>query len=77
MTSHIGRPPRSDKPRIPISTSELLTAVVELGPNWPTRFGDHEIVDVNEAVDRELIAGNLVDAVTLTAQGERLLHEPL
>lgn len=76
MTSHIGRPPRTDKPRIRISTTELLAAVVELGPNWPSRFGDHEIVDVNEAVDRELMAGNLLDAVTLSPRGQRWLETP-
>lgn len=73
MTLNIGRPPRSEKPRVRISTTELLTAVVDLGPNWPIRFGDYEIVDVNEAVDRELIAGNLLDAVTVSPQGEQCL----
>lgn len=74
MTTRIGRPSRSDKPRIPISTTELLAAVADLGPSWPLRFGDHEIVDVNEALDRELIAGTLRDAITLSPQGRRALH---
>lgn len=74
MTTNIGRPSRSEKPRIRISTTELLAAVDELGPHWPTRFGDREIVDVNEAVDRELLAGTLLDAVTLSPHGERLLR---
>lgn len=72
--THIGRPSRSVKPRLPIVTTELLAAVAELGPNWPTRFGDREIVDVNEAVDRELIAGTLLDAVTLSPRGRQLLR---
>lgn len=71
MTSHVGRPTRSEKPRVQITSAELLTAVSELGPTWPARFGDHEIVDVNEAVDRELLAGNLVDAVTLSPKGRQ------
>jgi hypothetical protein len=73
MTSRIGRPSRSEKPRIRISTTELLTAVSDLGPHWPTRFGDREIVDVTEAVDRELLAGNLRDGITLSMQGEQAL----
>lgn len=73
MTTRIGRPSRSEKPRAPISTVELLSAVAGLGPNWPARFGDHEIVDVNEALDRELIAGHLRDAVTLSPQGRQAL----
>lgn len=70
----VGRPSRSVKPRVPIGTAELLAAVSELGPAWPARFGDREIVDVNEAVDRELLAGTLLDAVTLSPHGERLLR---
>jgi hypothetical protein len=75
MTTRIGRPPRSEKPRFPISTSELLTAIAELGPNWPARFGHYEIVDVNVAVDRELLAGHLRDAITLSNSGIRMLAE--
>ncbi|HEX7356052.1 MAG TPA: hypothetical protein VF288_14615 [Mycobacteriales bacterium] len=75
MTSHVGRPSRSDKPRKRIDTSELLAAVSEMGPNWPARFGDREIVDVNEALDRELLAGTLLDAVTLSPEGERVLGD--
>lgn len=70
-----GRPSRAVKPRHHISTLELLSAVGEFGPNWPARFGDHEIADVNEAIDRELIAGTLLDAVTLSPYGQRLLHQ--
>jgi hypothetical protein len=73
MTTRIGRPRRADKPRVRISTSELLQAVSDLGPNWPARFGDYEIVEVNEALDRELIAGTLIDAITLSPQGRELL----
>lgn len=72
--THIGRPSRSVKPRLPIGTIELLTAVAELGPTWPARFGDREIVDVNEAVDRELMAGTLLDAVTISPHGRQLLR---
>ncbi|HEX7353964.1 MAG TPA: hypothetical protein VF288_03930 [Mycobacteriales bacterium] len=74
MTTRIGRPTRSEKPRHPISTAALLAAVDQLGPHWPARFADHEIVDVNEAVDRELLAGTLVDAVTLSGSGRRLVR---
>lgn len=72
--THIGRPSRADKPRMPINTIELLSAVATLGPNWPARFGHYEIVDVTTAVDREQIAGNLLDAITLTPQGHQLLR---
>lgn len=75
VTARIGRPPRSVKPRLRISTTELLTAVADLGPNWPARFGDYEIADVNEALDRELLAGNLLDAITLTDQGRQTLPD--
>lgn len=68
-----GRPSRSDKPRMPIGTMDLLMAVADLGPHWPARFGHHEIVDVNEALDRELLAGTLVDAITLSPHGQRLI----
>lgn len=39
--------------------------MADLGPHWPTRFGYHELIDVSEALDREMIAGALLDAVTL------------
>lgn len=74
-TSRIGRPSRRVKPRVRISTTELLTAVNDLGPSWPVRFGGYELVDVSEALDRELIAGNLRNATTITDQGRRVLRD--
>lgn len=73
MTTRIGRPSRADKPRVRIGTTELLQAVAELGPNWPVRFSRYEIVEVNEALDRELMAGTLTDAVTLSDRGRSLI----
>lgn len=73
MTTRIGRPSRADKPRIRIGTTELLHAVADLGPNWPGRLGHCEMVEVNEALDRELLAGTLVDATTLSTQGRHLI----
>lgn len=75
MTTRVGRPSRSDKPRNPISTTELLAAVADLGPNWPARFGDYEMLDVTEALNREVIAGNLHDAITLAPPGKQMLGE--
>jgi len=76
MTTVGGRPSRAAKPRMPIDTRDLLTAVAQLGSTWPSRFGHHEIVDVSEALDRELLAGTLIDAITLSPQGRRLLDAP-
>lgn len=76
MTTTTGRPSRDQRPQMPVGTIELLTAVRDLGPNWPARFGDHEIVEVAAAVDRELLAGNLIDGATLSAQGRKLIEEP-
>lgn len=74
MTTRVGRPARTDKPRSQISTTELLQAVADLGPTWPAQFGDHEVVAVTEALDRELIAGTLIDAVTISPYGWQLLR---
>ena len=73
MTTTVGRPSRAQKPRAPISTRELLAAVAEFGSKWTYQFGDREIVDVIEAVDREQLAGNLLDGVTLSPQAQQLL----
>lgn len=54
-------------------TYDLLAAVAAYGASWPAQFPDREIVDVIEAVDREHIAGNLLDAVTLSHQGRTLV----
>jgi hypothetical protein len=59
---------------MPISTLELLSAVAALGPYWPARFGHREIIEVSMAVNREKIAGNLRDAITVTSQGKQLLR---
>ncbi|HEY5334577.1 MAG TPA: hypothetical protein VIJ71_00990 [Mycobacteriales bacterium] len=75
MTTRIGRPSRADKPRVRIGTIELLQAVADLGPNWPVRFSHYEIVEVNEALDRELMAGTLTDAITLSAHGRRMISD--
>lgn len=72
----MARPTRAERPRVRVSTRELLTAVHELGPHWPRRFAQREIVDVNEALDRELIAGTLSDAITLSPRGHRALNWP-
>lgn len=69
----VGRPSRAVKPRIVISSQDLLSAVDEHGPLWPATFGDQEIVSVTEAVDRELLAGTLVDATHLSPAGRALL----
>lgn len=71
----VGRPSRAVKPRIVISSRDLLAAVDEHGPQWPAVFGDQEIVSVTEAVDRELLAGTLVDATHLSPAGRELLDE--
>lgn len=73
MTTRIDRLQGADNPRLRIGTTELLSAVADLGPNWPARFGHHEIAAVREAVDRELTAGTLTDGTTLSAQGQQLL----
>ena len=68
-----GRRSRAEKPRQPVPTYDLLAAVAAHGASWPAQFEDREIVDVIEAVDREHIAGNLLDAVTLSDQGRTLI----
>lgn len=79
MPTRIGRPPRTVQPRRPVGIRhpvgiyDLLAAVADLGPNWPARFGGHEIADVRQAVDREKRAGNLLDGATLSPQGWQLL----
>ena len=70
----VGRPSRAEKPRVVISSQELLSAVDAHGPYWPAAFGDQEIVSVTEAVDRELLAGTLVDATHLSPAGRALLE---
>lgn len=71
MTTLGGRPPRGQRPRAPINTLELRTAVAELGSTWPLLFRDHEVADVIDTVDREVLAGNLTDVATLSPQGRR------
>lgn len=61
----------------PIVTRDLLTAVAQLGESWPARFGRYEICEVRRAVDRERLAGNLLDSCTLSPQGRQLLTLPL
>jgi hypothetical protein len=58
-----------------ICTEDILEAVATRGRRWTAAFADEEITVVNEALDRELLQGNLVDAVTLSAQGERVLAD--
>lgn len=76
MATKTGRPSRAKKPRVPISTLELLAAVAELAATWTDRFSEHEIVDVIEAVDREQLAGNLLDGATVSLQGQHLVNAP-
>ncbi|HEX7353600.1 MAG TPA: hypothetical protein VF288_02065 [Mycobacteriales bacterium] len=65
--------PRREGPRPVITTLELLRAVADHGPQWVAVFDDVEITSVTEALDRELLAGNLLDATRLSEQGRRLL----
>jgi hypothetical protein len=65
--------PRREGPRPVISTPELLRAVADHGPQWVTVFENVEITSVTEALDREILAGNLVDAVRLTEHGRAVL----
>jgi hypothetical protein len=65
--------PRREGPRPVISTPELLRAVADHGPLWVTVFEHIEITSVTEALDREILAGNLLDATQLTEQGRAAL----
>lgn len=47
----------------------------DLGPYWPAHFAAHEFIDVSKALEREMLAGTLADAITLTDHGRRLLRE--
>lgn len=71
MTTLGGGRPRGHTSTAPISTLRPLPAVAELGSTWPLRFCECEVVDVIDAVDREVLAGNLTDAATLSPQGRR------
>jgi hypothetical protein len=61
--------PARPGPRRHISTLEILEAVATRGRFWTAVFADDEVRTVNEAVDRELLAGTLLDACTLTTFG--------
>lgn len=61
--------PARHGPRPHITTYEILRAIDARGPTWPTVFATHEITTVNEALDRELLAGNLRDATALSDKG--------
>ncbi len=62
--------PARPGPRRHISTLEILDAVATRGRYWTAVFTDDEVRTVNEAVDRELLAGTLKDACTLTSFGD-------
>lgn len=66
MTARIGWPPHAAEPRRPVGTIDVLAAVAGLGPSWPARFGNHKIIDVTAALDRERKGGSVLDAVSLT-----------
>ena len=59
-----------------VETLELLTVIDKHGPEWPVaappRWGPNETWD---AINREVRAGNLRDAGSLTEQGRRYLLE--
>ena len=69
--------PARPGPRPEIATYAILEAVATRGRRWTAAFRDAEILALNEAVDRELLNGNLKDGHTLSAQGERTLAEHL
>ena len=64
-------------PRGHIATGALLEAVATRGPRWPAAFRYEQVTSVSEALDREVLSGNLTDAQTLSKQGERRLAEHL
>lgn len=65
--------PRREGSRPVITTADLLRAIADHGPQWVTVFEHVEIIAVTEALDREILAGNLVDATRLTEQGRAVL----
>ncbi len=69
--------PARSGPRRSISTKDLLQAIVTRGRHWTAVFADEQIVSVNEALDRELLNGNLIDACTLSERGRRTLAQLL
>ena len=61
--------PARHGPRPHITTYEILRAIDARGPTWTAVFTAHEITTVNESLDRELLAGNLRYATTLSRRG--------
>ena len=62
-------------PKNHLGTDEVLEAVSVLGIRWTMAFSDEEVITVNEALDRELVNGNLANAFTVSAQGLQRLRE--
>ena len=61
-------------PKRHLDSPEVLRAIAVLGIRWTVAFRNEEITAVNEALDRELLNGNLVNAYTLSSQGEHALR---
>ena len=69
--------PARPGPRPTLPTFDVLFAVATRGRRWTSAFRDAEVRTLDEAADRELFSGNMVNPYTLSVRGERLLEEQL
>ena len=54
----------------------LLAAIDEHGPRWPAVLGPQfDQMVLNAAMDREVLAGTVLDAVTLSPRGRAVLQQ--
>ena len=67
--------PKRPGPRPRIDRFELLDAVDWCGVRWPLLFSAYEVTCVNEALDREILEGTVLNAFAVSSRGRRMLDE--